>query len=461
MSSNPTVQENHYEDATLENVFEENRVSESELLLEGERIHAFIERAYPICRSITGDGVRETLELVREALDGAAELEIHEVPSGTPVLDWEVPREWNVREAWIEGPEGRVVDLNDHSLHLLSYSTPIDAKMSLEELQPHLYSLPDKPDLIPYRTSYYAERWGFCLPHSQREALPDGEYHVYIDSTLSEGSLTYGEIEIPGRSRREVMFSTHICHPSMCNDNLSGVFVIASLARLLGSVDAPRYTYRFVFAPGTIGAITWLARNQDAAGRVVHGLVAANLGDKGPFHFKRTPAGDCAIDGAVIRGISRLGRELKVEYFEPTGYDERQYCSPGFDLPVGSLSRSPWGRYPEYHTSADNVDFVDAHSLGESLEAILSVVNELESARIYRNVEPFAEPQLGSRGLYSTLGGDDAGREKELALLWVLHQCDGRRPLADVAARSGVSPELLEWAVLALVESGLLAEVDA
>ncbi|MEM1245769.1 MAG: DUF4910 domain-containing protein [Acidobacteriota bacterium] len=430
-------------------------------LEEGGQIHELMKIAYPICRSITGDGVRETLAIVQEAIGDTAEMQIHEVESGTPVLDWEVPREWNVREAWLEGPKGRVLDLAEHNLHLMSYSTPVDLRLPLEELQEHLYSLPEQPEVIPYRTSYYVERWGFCLPHAQREALEPGEYHAYIDSSLEPGSLTYGEVTIPGRSRREVLLSTHVCHPSMCNDNLSGVFTLTMLARLLGSVRNLRYTYRLVFVPGTIGSITWLARNQDAAGRIAHGLVVSNLGDAGKFHYKCTPSSDRPIDGCVVRALGRLGHDVQIEPFSPFGYDERQYCSPGFDLPVGSLTRSPWGRYPEYHTSADDLDFVRPEALAQSLEALLGIVGELETARIYRNVEPFAEPQLGRRGLYSSIGGDDSGREKELALLWVLHQCDGARPLADVAARSGVDPERLEWAVNALTEAGLLAEVDA
>ncbi len=436
-------------------------MSVEELLREGAQIRAYMEEAYPICRSITGDGVRETLELVRRSVGETGELEVHEVPTGTPVLDWTVPKEWNVREAWIDGPDGRVVDLADHSLHLLGYSVPVDTVLSREELDEHLYSLPDRPSLIPYRTSYYAERWGFCLPDAQRQALPDGDYHVRVDSSLEDGALTYGEVEIPGRSRKEVLLSTHICHPSMCNDNLSGVFVLAALGRILSSLESLRYTYRLLFVPGTIGAITWLARNQDAASRVRHGLVLSNLGDAGDFHYKQTPSGARSIDVAVPRTFALLGRQLHVEEFAPFGYDERQYCSPGFDLPMGSLSRSPWGTYPEYHTSADDLDFVDERSLGESLEVLLHTVQEIESSRILRNVEPFGEPQLGRRGLYGSIGGDEGGRERELALLWVLHQCDGTRSVAEVAARSRLDPATLEWAIDALLEAGLLDEVDA
>ncbi len=428
----------------------------------GQEMMAFAEKAYPIPRSLTGDGVRETLALLRADLP---DLAIHEVPSGTPVLDWEVPKEWNVRSAWLRDANAEtVVDFADHNLHLLGYSTSVSGRFTLDQLRPHLFSNPDVPDAIPYRTSYYAERWGFCLPDDQLRALEPGEYEVSVDTSLENGSLTYGELLLPGRSEREVLISTHCCHPSLANDNLSGLAVASTLARELASLerDQRRYSYRFLFVPGTIGAITWLARNPRVRERVVHGVVLANLGDSGDFHYKRSRGGTLAagehwpIDRAVAQAAQRLDVPLIEEDFVPFGYDERQYCSPGFDLPVGSLSRTPWGRYPEYHTSKDDLSLVSADSLAGSLQLLVQVCAEIESMDTYRNALPNGEPQLGKRGLYRTLGGDDKGRERELALLWVLSLSDGRRSTADIARCSGLSIDRVDEAVEALLGSRLL-----
>jgi aminopeptidase-like protein len=423
----------------------------------GEAMHAFIAEAFPICRSITGDGLRRTLAMIAERIP----LTVHEVPSGTQVFDWTVPREWNIRDAWIKDPSGRkIVDFHESNLHVLSYSVPVRARMTLAELRPHLFSLPLKPDLIPYRTSYYKESWGFCLAHRQLESLPDGEYKVSIDSTLADGSLTYGECFLPGDEEREVLLSTHVCHPSLANDNLSGIAVMTWLARELASRPRRRYSYRFLFIPGTIGSITWLARNEERASRIVHGLVAANLGDPGAFHYKRSRRGNAEIDRAVKAVLESAKEPFGLEEFVPFGYDERQYCSPGFDLPVGSLTRTPWGRYPEYHTSADDLSFVRPAALAGSLRTYLNVVDVLEGNRRYLNLNPKCEPQLGRRGLYRTIGGDDAGRARELALLWVLNQSDGDHSLLDIAERSGLSFAALREAADALLAAGLLREVE-
>lgn len=421
----------------------------------GEDMHRFIAEAFPVCRSITGDGVRRTLGKIRERIP----LEIHEVPSGTPVFDWTVPREWNIRDAWVKGPDGRkVIDFQRSNLHVLSYSVPVHEKLPLEELKEHLFTLPDKPDLIPYRTSYYREAWGFCLAHRDLLALPEGEYEVRIDSTLADGSLTYGELFLPGETEKEVLFSCHVCHPSLCNDNLSGIAVMTWLARELA--DRPRrYSYRFLFIPGTIGSITWLARNEERARRIAHGLVAANLGDPGRFHYKKSRWGGAEIDRAVLHVLRTSGEDFGVEEFVPFGYDERQYGSPGFDLAVGSLTRTPYGRYPEYHTSADNLELVRPEALEGSLATYLQVVQVLEGNRRYLNLNPKCEPQLGRRGLYRTIGGDDAGRSRELALLWVLNLSDGRHGLLDVAERSGMGFEKIEEAARALLEADLLREI--
>lgn len=420
----------------------------------GDDLYDFIARAFPIARSLTGDGVRQTLALIAERIP----LAVHEVPTGTPAFDWTVPREWNVRAAWIKGPDGaKVVDFADHNLHLLGYSVPVHLRLPLAALREHLFTLPDKPDLIPYRTSYYKEAWGFCLPHRTLTALPEGEYEVFIDSTLAPGSLTYGECLLPGTTDREVLISAHVCHPSLANDNLSGVAVATWLAAELAE-RSRRYCYRFLFIPGTIGSIVWLARNEKAAGRIAHGLVAANLGDPGKLCYKKSRRGDAAIDRAVLHVLQTSGEAYGVEDFVPFGYDERQYCSPGFNLPVGSLTRTPWGRYGEYHTSADNLDFVRPEALEGSLAAYRRVVHLLEADRRYVNLHPKCEPQLGKRGLYRSIGGDETGRRRELALLWMLNLSDGTHGLLDAVERSGIAFEELDAAARALVEAGLLAE---
>ena len=433
-----------------------------ELASTGEAMHAFAAALQPIPRSLTGDGVRATLAAIAERIP----LAMHEVPTGTPVLDWTVPREWNLRAAWIKGPSGEtVVDAARSSLNVVGYSVPVHAQLPLAELQQHLHSLPEHPDWTPYRTSYWRETWGFCLPHRQRAALPEGEHEVLVDATLADGTLTYGECFLPGESGREVLISTHVCHPALANDNLSGLALVTFLAERLAAV--PRhYGYRFLFVPGTIGAITWLARNEEAVARIDHGLVVANVGDRGGFHYKKSRRGDAPIDRAVPQALAELGETVAVEDFVPFGYDERQYCSPGFDLPVGSLTRTPWGRYPEYHTSADDLSFIRPASLAGSLRAYLAVMAQLETNaeqgayRRYRNLSPKGEPQLGRRGLYGSLGGTTAGRERELALLWVLNQSDGRHDLLAIAERAGMPLASIAEAAAALVEAGLLAAVE-
>lgn len=423
----------------------------------GDEMLELITQAFPICRSITGDGVRATLAMIQERIP----LAIEEVATGTSVFDWTVPKEWNVRDAWIKDPSGRkVVDFQESNLHLLNYSVPVHQKLSLADLKPHLFTLPDKPDLIPYRTSYYKEAWGFCLRHRTLEGLSEGEYEVFVDTTLADGALSYGECFLPGESEREVLLSTHVCHPSLCNDNLSGIAVMTALARELASRPRRRYSYRFLFIPGTIGSITWLARNEERTGRIAHGLVAANLGDGGCFHYKRSRRWNVEIDRAVLAVLKESGEPFGAEAFVPFGYDERQFCSPGFNLPVGSLTRTPYGRYPEYHTSADDLSFVTSAALEGSLRTYLAVIDLLEGNRRYVNLNPKCEPQLGRRGLYRTIGGDEAGRSKELALLWVLNLSEGREDLLAIAERAKLSFTAVRAAADALLEAGLLREVE-
>ncbi|MBC6699264.1 DUF4910 domain-containing protein [Hymenobacter sp. BT190] len=423
-------------------------------------MQALLRRLFPICRSITGDGVRETLAIVREYLPA---LQVHEVPSGTPVLDWTVPAEWNIREAWVKNAAGeRVIDFAQHTLHVLGYSTPVRGWFSRQELDQHLYSLPEQPDLIPYRTSYYQPAWGFCLPHHNRLQLQDDYYEVCIDSTLdAAGSLTYGELLLPataaGPDAGEVLLSCHCCHPSLANDNLSGLVVAVALAQQLAALPERRYAYRFVFGPGTIGSITWLALNPDAIARIRHGLVLALLGGPGHFTYKQSRRGNAPVDAVANLVLGRHAPASEIRPWLPYGYDERQYCSPGFNLPVGCLSRTPFGEFAEYHTSADNLEFVQASQLQESVELVLRFCQTLDHNRCYRNLQPYGEPQLGRRGLYKGVGGGTEGQDWQMALLWVLSLADGQTPLLDVAARSGLPFELLHRAAQALAATDLLA----
>jgi len=421
----------------------------------GEELHGLARELYPICRSITGDGVRRTLAMIEDRIP----LQITEVPSGTQVFDWNVPREWNIRDAFIKSSDGeRVVDFKKCNLHVMNYSAPVRANMSLTELRPHLYSIPEKPHWIPYRTSYYKEDWGFCLSHNQLLALKDGEYEVCIDSTLGDGSLTLGECYLPGRTADEVVISCHVCHPSLANDNLSGLTVATHLAKFLAGREL-RYSYRFLFIPGTIGAITWLARNRAAAERIRHGLVLTCIGDTGSFHYKKSRRGNAEIDRAVVHVLSHETDSPEFLEFSPYGYDERQYCSPGFNLPVGCLMRSVWGSFPEYHTSADNLDFIHPAQLAESLHVCAAVCDVLESNRRYRNLNPFCEPQLGKRGLYRSTGGGSI--EEELnARLWVLNLSDGQHSLLDIAERSQIAFPMIRDAADLLHENGLLSVVS-
>ena len=421
-----------------------------------EELLTLIERLYPICRSITGNGVRETLAIIAERID----LEVHEVASGTQVLDWTVPPEWNIRDAYVSDASGvRVIDFQRSNLHLVSYSVPVRARMSLDELRPHLHTLPDQPDVVPYRTSYYTQDWGFCLAHRQLESMPAGEYEVVIDSTLAPGHLTYGEFVIPGLVDDEVIVSSHVCHPSLCDDNLSGIAVSVDVAARLASGPPPRLTHRFLYAPGTIGAITWLARNRDRVSQIVGGLTLTCLGDHHPFTYKRTEQTGTSIDRAAEHVLARSGLDFEVIDFFPYGYDERQYNTPGFRAPVGSLMRGRHGQFPEYHTSADDLTFVSSHRLVESWSLLMSVLRVVDDNRTMTNLEPFGEPQLGSRGLYRALGGTSIA-DAQLAMLWVLNQSDGSRSLLDIAERSGLGFDSIVEAARLLETHGLLVAAE-
>jgi aminopeptidase-like protein len=418
----------------------------------GKALHALATRLYPFCRSITGGGVRDTLAVVSELIP----LRIHEVPTGTPVLDWVVPKEWNIRDAYVKDAQGRrVIDFRASNLHVVGYSVPVRARMSLAELRPRLYSLPDRPDWIPYRNSFYQESWGFCLSHRQLESLAEGDYEVCIDATLADGSLTYGEVTLPGAEPEEILISCHVDHPSLANDNLSGISVTAHLARYLAAVPH-RYTYRVLFLPVTIGAITWLARNEGDLGRIRHGLVLSLLGDAGKTTYKRSRRGDAPVDRAAAHVLAHWGGAHEIQDFIPYGYDERQFCSPGFDLPVGCLMRTPHGRYPEYHNSGDDLDFIKPESLEDSLAKCLAILEVLEGDARYLNLNPKGEPQLGRRGLYRAMADRQDGGWSEMAMLWVLNQSDGSRSLLDIAEKSALPFAAVHKAAAALREHGLL-----
>ena len=422
----------------------------------GAEILDLARRLMPLPRSLTGDGVRETLRVVGELVP----LAVTEVPTGTPIFDWTTPREWNVAEAWIADSTGRrIVDRRESNLHLLGYSHPVRTTLTGAELDERLYSLPEFPNRIPYRTAYWADRWGFCVTEEQRRAIrPEEEYEVCVDARLEDGHLTYAEALLPGETEDEVLLSTYVCHPALANDNVSGIALLAVLGRHLA--DRPlRRSHRLVFSPGTLGPLAWLSRNLEHLDRIRAGLVVACVGDPGALRYKRSRAGETAVDRAaayVLRG--RPGS--MVEDFVPWGGDERQFCSPGFDLPVGALTRTPHGLFPEYHSSADDLDLIDAESLGDSLAATLEILDVLDGDRTYVSRNPYGEPQLGRRGLYREVSSG-APREEESfqrALLWVLNLADGGHSLLDVAERAGLPFAVVADAASALLDVDLLEE---
>lgn len=422
----------------------------------GEEIYDLAAEIFPICRSITGEGVRKTIDVLGKHLP----IERHEVPTGTPVLDWTVPKEWNIVDAYIKNSDGeRVVDFHRSNLHVVNYSAPVSARMPIGELKRHIFTLPDQPELVPYRTAFYKEEWGFCMSHKQLEALETagGDYDVAIDSSLTPGSLTWGEYLHKGTIEDEVLISTHICHPSLANDNCSGLALVTMLGRELAR-RRTRLSYRFVFVPATIGSISWLATNEQNTARIKHGLVVSNVGDSGGPTYKRSRRGNAPIDRAVAHVLGQAGAPSKILDFFPYGYDERQYCSPGFDLPVGLFQRSQFGTFPEYHTSADNIDFIRPEHLATSFSWIVQALNILDADRTMLNLYPKGEPQLGRRGLYSGYGSGKDAMAKTMAMLWVLNLSDGRHSLLDIAERAEISFDRIAEAAAALESQGLLTQ---
>lgn len=425
---------------------------------DGRLMHDLARRLFPINRSLTGDGVRETLAVLREHLP---ELEVHEIPSGTECLDWTVPPEWNIRSGRLIGPDGRaVVDFADNNLHVVGYSVPVDRELELEELQAHLHSLPDQPEAIPYVTSYYKERWGFCLRHADREKLEPGRYRAVIDADLKPGHLSYGELVIPGDTEEELFFSTYICHPSMANNELSGPVVAARLAEWVAALPSRRYTYRFVFIPETIGSIVYLDRNLDKLKRnVVAGYNITCIGDERCYSYLPSRYGTTISDAVATHVLRHLVGDFKRYSFLDRGSDERQYCAPGADLPIASVMRSKYGEYPEYHTSLDDLDFVTPAGLQGGLEALKHCVRIIEDNRTYRTTV-LGEPQMGRRGLYTTLGGKNGDRIIRLRVD-ILAYADGTNDVVDLA-RILDQPA---WTLAPLIEElkacGLLEEVEA
>tara|TARA_B100000513_G_scaffold102069_1_gene43738 strand:+ start:1002 stop:2357 length:1356 start_codon:yes stop_codon:yes gene_type:complete len=428
---------------------------------QGQWMHELLRRLFPICRSLTGPGNRETLAILKEHIDG---LNVVEVPTGTEVFSWTVPNEWIPKSAEITGPDGQVhARFADNNLHLVNGAQSIDVELDRDELLERIYSLPQSPDLIPYVTSYYHPHWGFCMRDDEKQALPPGKYRARIDVESRPGHLVYGEAVLPGASEQEILIDTYICHPSMANDNLSSVVVATALYGLLAQLPKRRYTYRFVFVPETIGSLCWLMNNEDGAVKRIHaGLVLSCVGDGGPFTFKKSRSGSTEIDRIAACVLGDKG--AAVDFFPNSGSDERQFCSPGFDLPVGMLSRTYPGKWPYYHTSGDTAERVTPDNLGGSLEMAMRIVAALEAnAQIYRRTDPRGEPMLSKYDLYHRQNlrrntDMDAERQSRGALMWLLNLADGRHSLLEMAEKSGSDILMLsDWAER-LTEIGLLQE---
>lgn len=424
-------------------------------------ISAMFDRLFPIMRSITGDGVRETIDILSEVQP----LECLETPSGTQVFDWTVPKEWVFRDAYVIGPDGeKVIDASEHTLHVLNYSAPFRGTMSRAELDAHLYSLPDQPDAIPYVTSYYSERWGFCLSENQRQQLPDGEYQVVVDTEFVDGSLSIGECVLPGESDEEVLLSTNICHPSLANNELSGPLVTAYLARMVAAWPKRRLTYRFVFLPETIGSLTYLARmGEHLKAKMIAGYQIVCVGTDHPYLFKMSRRENSLADRAALTALThRHGEGFETRRFKADwGSDERQYCSPGFDLPLGSILRSIYDEYPEYHTSLDDRSFLSFPAMAETVEMCEFVLRHLDANRTFVNQQPHGEVQLGKRGLYPSLGNYQENMDQVSAMLWLMNLSDGENDLIAVAERSGCDIRLLSHFAELFTEMGLLKEKAA
>ncbi len=419
----------------------------------GERVYSLISELFPITRSITGEGVRESLQIIKRYLP---DLKIESIPSGEKVLDWQIPNEWNIKDSWIKDPDGKIiVDFHENNLHVMGYSLPVSGTMTLDKLKPRLYTLPDHPDYIPYRTSYYNPDWGFCMTQNLLDTLKPGNYEVLIDSEIKPGFLNYGELYLPGETDQEFLLSCYICHPSMANDNLSGVGLLTEIAKFLKQKEN-HYSYRFLFIPETIGSITWLSKNRNNVEKIKFGLVATCLGDPGNFTYKKSRQGIAEIDRIAEYVLRNAGYPFIIEDFFPLGSDERQYCSPGFNLPVGSLMRSRYSKFKEYHTSADNLDFIIPKALGETFRSYMKVIEIAERNFKYENLKPYGEPVLGKRGLYRNERVQADFPDIQQAYLWVLNFSDGNHDLLDIAEKSGLSFDIIAEAATILEKHDLL-----
>jgi aminopeptidase-like protein len=422
-----------------------------------KKLEQYFDRLWPICRSLTGNGNRETLKILSEIVD----LNIREIPSGTECFDWTVPPEWNVRDAWVKNSKGeKVIDFAENNLHLLGYSEPFNGKMLFDQLKAHLYTLPEQPDLIPYLTSYYKKRWGFCLSHSAFEKLnQNDEYEVFIDSSLDErGSMTIAEAKIEGKTENEILFSTYFCHPSLANNELSGPMVSAMIYERLKTMPNLKYTYRFVYIPETIGSICFLSQcGEYLKEHLKAGFVITCIGDDGPFTYKKSRIGNAMPDRIVELLLEQTETTYHIlDFFPDGGSDERQYCSPGFNLPVGSLMRTMYGKYPEYHTSGDNKDFISFEAMEASVNKYFDVICMIENNDYYVNTMPFCEPQLGKRGLYPTLGSQKTTQDFVSAMMWILNLSDGNHDLINISRQSEIPFKTLIPVVNTLVSNGII-----
>ena len=423
----------------------------------GLAMYKLVEELFPICRSITGNGLRETLKIIQREIP----ISLQEVPSGTKVFDWVVPQEWNIRDAYMEDPSGKkIINFKENNLHVMGYSLPVDKVISLEELQEHLYSLDSLPEAIPYVTSYYKERWGFCISRKQRESLVPGQYHVYIDSDLKDGSLTYGELLIKGQTKKEILLSTYVCHPSMANNELSGPVVAVALVKwLLTKKVTNRYSYRILFIPETIGSITYLSRHyQELQKNVRAGFVLTCMGDEKAYSFLPSRLGKTMADRVSLYYLHKMHPEFIRYSYLDRGSDERQYCAPGIDLPVVSVMRSKHSVYPEYHTSFDNMNFISPKGLQDSFNLMQAILNGLEGNRTYK-CKCLCEPQLGKRGLYPTLSMRNSGLTVK-PMLNMLAYMDGSRDLLEIADVIHYDYDKLMQMAEILSKNNLIGEVD-
>ncbi|MCX2498683.1 DUF4910 domain-containing protein [Plesiomonas shigelloides] len=423
----------------------------------GSVMYQLCKELWPITRSITGDGVRETLSILQRELP---DLKVYAVESGTNVFDWQVPNEWNISDAYIEDEQGqRIIDFKENNLHVVGYSTPVDKWVGLEELEMHLYSLPEQPDAIPYVTSYYKERWGFCITHAMRQQLREQKYHVVIKSVLKPGVLNYAELIIPGKKSQEVLISTYVCHPSMANNELSGPVVVTQLAKYIQDNKNRNYTYRMVFIPETIGSITYLSKNGEYLKKnVIAGFNVSCVGDDRCYSYLPSRNGDTLSDRVAIAALNSIDRNFKRYTWLSRGSDERQYCAPGIDLPIATIMRSKYGEYPEYHTSLDDlINVVTPDGLNGGFNALKMALDIIET-NAYPKIEVFCEPQLGKRDLYPTLSTKESGA-KVRAMMNLITYSDGSKSLLEISELIGEDYFSLLGIVKKLVDAEVMSVV--